>query len=488
MPKIKVYEGRYNPDSCTTTNNLTEMMLTVPQVRDVMTFVEPRSLSTMLVSGVDTPWKMRNSKYTTKIPQIPDNQLIGNNAYRYRVKGRLQRKSVINNQIGSSTADGRFVLSMRDSLLYEGMIVRFYGGFQARVQRPPVGSAGNYQVHFQSITGQQFDYATVVAVQPGEKTCMGAATNYSEASKTGYSYTSGYDEMIGHLGIQRKTLRITGSALSTVTNVEVTADSGKTSKMWYFSEEQNQQAILAREDEFKKWDGISTMRDALGNLLPQPILSADDTQLGVVDGDGVIEQIRGSNEMVASGVDGNATIDDFKDMLAMLKKNAPQDFDNHFHFVTGTAGMDNAAEVLRDYLVTSLGGTVNVSVNDDQVEVGHWFNVFKFGGNKITFCYNPLFDDDQLYPELGSDGKSVKGGSYICLYTGSMMNKNIEILARGANGVNRSLVKSYVNGLTGWVAQKTTTGEDALAVHWLKENGIFVYDTTMCGIIHKPLN
>jgi hypothetical protein len=50
------------------------------------------------------------------------------------------------------------------------------------------------------------------------------------------------------------------------------------------------------------------------------------------------------------------------------------------------------------------------------------------------------------------------------------------------------MVRSYLNGLTGWLAKMTTSTEDALRVDWLKENGIFIYDTTVCGLIHKPLN
>lgn len=487
MPKILVRKGAYNPDSCTTTNNLTEMMLTVPQVRETLTYVEPRSLSTLLVSGVDTPWKLKNSKYTTKIPKVDDGKLIGNNAYRYQTRGRLQRVSIINSQIGASTADGRFVLSMRDSLLYEGMIVRFYGGYQARVMQPPTGSPGNYQVHFQSITGQLFDFATVVDVQPGEKTCFGAATNYQEGSKNSGSYTSSFEEYVNHLGIQRKELEITGSALATVTYVDVIAPSGNKTTMWYFNEERNQTAIFAREDEFKKWDGISTMRDDFGNLLSQPRLFSNDGK-PIVDGDGVIEQIRGNNEMVASGPDGNATINDFKDMMDQCAKNAPHDFDNHWHVITGKPGMSNAADVLEGHLFETLKGSTNVSINDDSLEVGYWFDTFKYGGNRITFCYNPLFDDDKLYPELGADGKSVKGGSYIFMHMGSMDNKNMEILARGTMGINRNLIRQYTNGITGWNGQKAVSPTDALRFDLLKENGIFVYDTTVCGMIHKPLN
>jgi hypothetical protein len=490
MPKILINQGRFNPDSCTTTNNLTEAMLLKPQIRDVMTFVEHRQLSTMLVSGVDSPWKMLNTKYTNTIPKVDDSKMIGSNAYRYRVKGRLQRKSIINNQIGSSTADGRFTLSMRDSLLYEGMIARFYGGFQARVMGNPVGAAGNYVVRFQSITGAVFNYASIVGVQPGEKTCFGAATNYSEGSKIGYSYTSAHDEMVGFLGIQRKGHGITGSAMASTTEVSITSDSGKTTKLWMFTEERNQDAIFSAEDEWKKWDAISTMRDEFGNMLPgaRSRIVADDTHLDVVDGDGVIEQIRGSNEMIASGIDGNATASDFEDMMDTLSTNTQSNENNTFYFITGKAGITNAQRVLRDYLIKELGGTTNVSVNNSGVPVGHWFTEFHFAGNRAIFCHNPVFDDKEKYPEIGADGKSVKGGSYVVLHMGSMENKNMEILSRGVAGINRSMVRSYLNGLTGWLAKMTTSTEDALRVDWLKENGIFIYDTTVCGLIHKPLN
>src|ERR1044072_1804164 len=263
--KIRTYTGKWS-NTCVVSNNLTENQMKRPEVRDIIEYAEPRMLSTLIVSNVQSDWQMKSSSKKTNIGTVPDGALIGDNAYRYKVMGRIQRKSIINSVVGTPDTVGNFALSMKDNLLYPGMVVRFYTGLLARVQSGPLGAAGNYIYNFKTMNSQQFVFATHVAVQPGEYSCMGGYTAYGEGSLRGYDRGFFPDEYVNHLTIQRKTVEITGDALSDVTWIKV---DGKQGGGWYFTEEKQAKMRFMRENEFNKWHGESTMRDQFGNLLMQ---------------------------------------------------------------------------------------------------------------------------------------------------------------------------------------------------------------------------
>lgn len=486
MTKIKLTQAKFET-TMTLSNNLTEMQMKEPAIRDVMEFVDTRMVSTMIVSGVDSPLTAKTKK--TKIGSVDKSKHIGSNGYRYRVMGRIQRRSVIIAQVGASQPDGSFTLNMRDNLLYKGMVVRFYTGLQAIVHSGPTGSPGNYQYVFQTTNGTVFVYATHVAPQPGEKTCFGGHTAYGEASLAGYSRAFNSEEYENHMTTQRKSFKISGSAMSDqVMDVTIVDYLGK--KGWFFTKEAEGKVQFMMEDEYEKWFGESTMRDANGALLAQSRLTDQVTGNPIIIGDGIVEQIRGMNDLSPSGVDGMPTMDDIKDMMTMLKKNASGSFGNHWYVITGTDGYQHFGELLRDYWVNYLGGRTNINNGQESIDVGANFDSFTWMGNKVTVVLHDMFDNQELFAQLAADGKSVQSGSYIWLNNGfnstSAGQRNVEILSKGAYGVNRSMVTNSVNGLTGFMEKPSVTSVDAYEVNWLKEDMIVIYNTSACGLMNKP--
>ena len=61
----------------------------------------------------------------------------------------------------------------------------------------------------------------------------------------------------------------------------------------------------------------------------------------------------------------------------------------------------------------------------------------------------------------------------------------MEILAKGARGIDRSMVTAYLNGMTGDSKMPIISAEDAITYEMLKENLIVVYNSNICGIINK---
>ena len=483
MAKIQTITGQWD-ETCTRSSNLTINALKQPVIRDVIMYAEPRMLSTLIVSGAKSPWDTvpMDTTLKTKIGTIPKSDLIGGNAYRYKIMGRIQKKSVINGQIGSSGADGTFQLSVRDNYLTPGMSAIFYDpNLEARVMGMPTGASGAFIYTFQTVDGTVFNYSTMVAPQAGEKTVFGAFTSFGERSLRGYGRSHYPDEFINHLMIQRKTISLSGDALTDVLWYQLGMTKG-----WIFEKERQSRLQFMMEDEHSKWFGRSTMKDSAGALLSRSRLIDYETGEEIVKGDGVIPQLEGGNEMYFSGPNGNPTIDDLKDMMTALSKKSNAIKGKLWYVVTGIDGYANAQDLLQNYAVQNLGGKSNIEVGAEEWEVGYDFNTFNYAGNKLVFVQHPMFDDEERFSARGTDGKLVQSSMMIFLDMGmdEKGRTNMEIKGKGAYGINRTMVTAYINGLTG-DSDEVLSSVDAKEFNMLKQDGIFIYNTQSCGLGRK---
>lgn len=492
--KIQVKKGKWAL-SCTTDADLVANQAKHPSIRKMLEYSDKRMVTTLLVSGAVGPYGVKN--VPTKFGSLSNGagkgkgKMIGDYAYQFDVMGRIQRPSTIRQQSGASTAQGEFELYMGDNYLYPGMIALFNGqGFQARVMAMPTGSNGSYLYRFQSISGEVFDWSTHVAAQGSITTCMGVYSSYSEGSKRGYSRNHFPDTFINHTTIQRKTQKITGTAASNVLWLEYTNKEGRKSRGWMFEAIRQGNAQLAMEDEFAKLHGISSMKSTVdGSLLNESRLGDDETGFPIIMGDGVIEQIAGGNESFGSGVNGEATLDDFTDMMTTLEKKSNSLGEINWVCVTGTDGYANAqiqmqALAASQNVVISQEVTQTGAIGGANVNVGFNYQSFNINGNQITFVKHPMWDDESRFTARGADGKILQSSMYLFLAMGSDMDQNFEILTKGANGVSRGNVTTYINGMSG-DPMMIQSEEDLIKHATLKEDMAIIYNTTCCGIINK---
>lgn len=486
--KIKVKEGRWT-ESCTLESDLVANQAKYPAIRSMIEHVDKRSLSTLLVSGAVGKYGVGqvDTKYGSLASKGKD---IGNNAYQFDVMGRIQKASTINSQIGATDSNGVFQLSLMDNYLVPGMNVMFNGqGFQARVMGSPTGSAGNYIYTFQSPDGTAFNWTTHVAGQGSTKTCFGGYTSYGEASLRGYGRSHFPDTFINHTTTQRKTVAISGDAASDVLWLEYDGPKGPVSG-WMYTQIEQALAQITIEDEISKWFGVSDMKSSTGTLLTQPRLIDSETGNWITQGDGLLEQIKGGNELYGSGTNGEATEDDFEDMMRMLEKKSNGIKGMTWVCVTGTDGYANAQRKM-----INLAGNANTTIYQNvtqtseaggaMVDIGFNYAKFNINGNSIVFVKFPKFDDDQMFTEVGADGKSLMSSMYVFLNLGGEgSSKNIEILAKGANGLSRGNVTAKFNGMTG-SSEQSLSEEDAKKYAVLKQDLLMVYNTNSCGIIYK---
>lgn len=488
MSKIQIVEGKWD-QTCTAEKDLIENEIVYPEISDVIQYAEQRMVSTLICSGAKDPYQTAagNDAVKTKIGSIPKDKLIGNSGYRYRVWGRIQKSTVINNQVGTSGSDGTFSLSMKDSYLVPGMNVFFHGNrFQARVMSAPTGSTGNMVYQFQSVDGTVFDYSTHVAPQQGEKTCFGGYTSYGEKSLRGYSRTHYPDMFINHTTVQRKSVSISGTANSTILWINKNGMSG-----WMYEELRQARVQFLLEDEHAKWWGKSTMKDANGELRAESSLRDAETGQAITQGDGIFEQLEGVNVAYGSGTNGDPTLDDIEDLMTTMKRKANMITGNIWYIVTGANGMRILDRELKTEATTVYNMTMNQNssnaVGGPDVPVGFNFTKYNYNGNQVVAVEHPMFDDDERWSERKADGELVMSSSMVFLDMSTQNGKsNIEILGRGAYGANRTMVSGKINGMTGSAMRKLgiQTPVDADENHLLKEDGIFIYRTRTCGILY----
>lgn len=462
----------------TTANDLQGDNAVKPAIRAMLERTNKRYLFTLFTSGAVGPWGIKSTQ-STKIPLVDSKKMIGDDAYRFDIIGRIEKEAVIVSQIGASGADGSFQLKMADSYLYPAQVVRFSSGKQARVMGYPTGSsASGWIYNFKTVTGTTFSYATDVA---GNLSCFPMYTAYGEGSLRSDSRSKKPDQYVNHTTIQRKTVGITGSADSDVLWYEY-ADGQKIG--WLYWKVDQMKAQVAAENERLTKFGISSMKNSDGSLRTESSLGNDpETGLPIVTGDGFEEQIAGINTSTGSGVNGEATSDDIVDMMKTIQQNS--NYVNNLSLVcfTGLEGYHNA-QVQAAALASSQNIQFFQNITGDS---GHDFaydcSSIMFAGKKIIFIVDPMLDDAKIFPARGNDGKLLSSGTYYFIG----MNADaptMEILAKGANGVNRSYVEATYGGLTGR-SGNIVSEADQTRIACLKETVFCVYDPNCCGVIYK---
>lgn len=499
MAKIQITEGTWN-DECTTELNLTNAHALQPEkgFDKVITYGEKRHLMTFLTAGATNgafTVARTTEAYKTRIPAVPSGELIDGKAWKYHIMGRIQRASEIlgSATVGTATAGttstgGFFQLKMKDNYIQPDMVVAFYNGKMARVQGKPRKAPGYFLYGFQCFPGDTFSWTTWIAPQQGRKTAFGGYSMHGERSLRGFGRTHYPDSYINHMTIQRKGAAITGDA-----NAErvlwYMVEGKKNSRGWiYWTEEQNRAQFLL-EDEFQKWWGPSTMKDANGNLLNSPSMIDPETGMPIIAGDGMIPQIRGANDLESSGIGGVAVWDDFSDLVREAKKHIIDDGGNRLlYFVTGADGIENAHVQARTHAKEYYNFTQQVGTDPKNLIIGYNFVGFNIQGTTCLFVENPMMDDEAKFPKKLSNGRLAMSNTYY-LVDGSVNGKgrpNIEIRTRGRKGVNRNMVYFYENGMTGDGEAKASV--DGKEFQMLKENMFTIYNTKSSGIIEPSPN
>jgi hypothetical protein len=484
--QTNLVRGTFSAD-CTLETDLIRNQQKFPAIRQMLERVDQRQLTTLLTSGAVGPYGIDITK-PTKFGKIKEGQAIGDTALRFNVMGRIQRPSTILAQQGSTAADGTFQLIMKDNLIYKGAMVVFNGNrFSALCMAEPAKIAAGWLYTFQHPQKEIFVFATHVALQAnGTYTCFASTTGYGEKSLKGYGRDFFPDTYIVDMTTQRKTVAISGDAAADVLWYEYMASNGPV-KGWKFEKVRQAEAQWAMENEYAKIFGISSMKNADGTRANQSNLVDFETGNQIIMGDGIEEQISGGNELFGSGVNGEATEDDFIDAMKLLTKQSSTSTTGvNIVFMTGIDGYYNAQRKMARFIAAQNAQLLQSVAGGDDIEVGYHIMKLNFAGSSVCFVQHPLFDDEARFTERGSDGQLIMSSTYIGGDLGSFMDSNIEIMAKGANGVNRSNVQTTINGMTG-LPGDAISEEDAWRMAMLKQDLLVIYNTKKWAIIRKGM-
>lgn len=499
--KIKITQGSVSPGDANEYHLVSNHLIDpTKNIDKVIMYAEQRHLMTLLTSGA------RSGRYTapgilpsnqgatvkTKIKEIPQGEMVSSNAWSYKIMGRIQKASEIvgtaavgTPTAGTSTKGGTFKLYLKDDYLTIGMNAVFTNGEHARVMSRPTGAPGRWLYTFECFPGKTFSWATWVGSQAGRKTVFGGYTSYGERSRRGYGNYHYPDRYIQHTTKQRKSISLSGDVnANEVYWYEVNGGKG-----FVYEAEAQMRAQFLLEDEYRLWWGESTMRDQYGNLLARASMQ-DEYGNDIVAGDGWVQQVKGANDLDASGTSGAATYDDYADMVKTLKKRKNRISGNQWVVVTGADGMSNAHEVISNRFSSAQPLVQNQSQDSKfggaEPIVGFNFKTLNVAGEQIVFVENPMMDDDEKFPARLSNGDLKMSSTYyfMDLDADTGGRRNVEIRARGRAGVNRNMVYHWENGMTGEGTPQNPI--DAKAFHMLKENLLAVYSTKTCGILSPP--
>lgn len=459
-------------------------------VDKVIMYAERRTLMTFITAGVSegrytAPGYYGKDTAQTYIKPVPKGQLTKNLAWKYKVMGRIQKASVIVGSYGVPTAGtattaGSFMLKMKTDELKPGQNCVFYNGKHARVQSHPQRTAGGFIYRFSNNKpGETFDYTTWVAAQPGAKTLFASYSTYGERSLRGYGRVHFGEMSINHMTTQRKGFSISGDA-----DVEdVIWYSIADQKGFVFEAEAQIRAQMHLEDDYEKFWGESTYKDANGNLLDFPIQVDDETGQPIHKGDGWYEQIKGCNDLEASGSDGLPTYDDYVEMVKTILKNDDEARgEKLIYAISGTDGFMHAHDVILAHDSQIYNLNMDMKGTDFKTS-GFHFNKLRVAGTEVVFVRNPMMDDKERFPRRMSNGKlAMACTTYIMDQTPDQTGRpNIEIRTRGNKGINRNMVYAWKEGMTG--RGKADEFVDAREFQMLKQDMLVCYNTKTQGII-----
>ena len=510
----RVYTGTYGSGT-TAENALNTALMQYPEIARTLIQQYPRYAATYLLE--------RTGRFAAE-------KVLGDNSFEWKVMGRYNAPSFSTGFFKGVSADTSFTSSPTSTtgiildgadangdvfeIIIEGDngsngrtgnflnkfdMVRFQSGAVAVVLEDPVantsGSAAStdFIVKFEMVDASaQPLLETDVADEAIIASIGSAFPNGSNGSDVGenYVYPSTHKN---YLTTMRKKVSVSGKDLTDVSWIE-----NNGSRLWYFTKEQMMMDEFMYQQELQRWYGRKSItNETSGVARPQSIASSITGLSGtlatsIVTGDGLLAQIDSSNQ--ASYTLGSLTEDIITEFIAKISLNATSAEGNEYVVMTGTEGRLAFHRAMKDLIVAPAGSFTGGSMQgvSGDIDLGANFVSYSALGNKITIAHCPVFDDPNLHSAAGGtnsfgDNRLKESAKMVFLDFGRTSGvSNIEMVTKGAEGVNRSMIKKYVAGMVNPYDQQAilaANADDKFEAHVLSETGIIVRNPLSCGIL-----
>jgi len=453
---MRYSRGTYGKDSVES-NSLVANLLKYPEIARGMIRQYPQYSLNYFVDGTG---------------RFAKEELIGENAFRWSIIGRLNRPSTCTGTFAGNGANfTSFTVEFEENYFNPNDVVRFADGTNAVVIGEPVPTAGGYTFTFRIQTNDAAANVAAAALAAGV-TANTVGSAFPEHSERGFENHVYPDWYINHLGITRKAKTISGSALTDITWVE---NNGQ--RLWFFTDQQYVMEEYLWQNELDCWYSRSTV-DVNGN----PTIF-DTNGKPIYKGDGILAQIDSAN--IDTYGPGQLTEKRLTDFLAQLMLNTGRK-GNHWMVFTGTAGKVAFHEAMKDLVYPGGNFVYNPAVGKEQ-EIGVNFTTYNALGERMTLVHNPIFDDPNLHgndidPATGYPKESFRMVFMDMGVTDGIAN--VERKVKGAGGIDRGMIVKYIPGMVDPFDQKSmkaANGRDGFDCEYLSESCIVVRNPLSCG-------
>lgn len=469
MNGLQFTKQRWNA-GLTDSNSLAQALLTQPDISNTLAYIfgEKYALQ-FLTQGTGR----MSEKHT----------LIGNSQFRWPLQGLLTKAIPI-----SGTATGipgnigvnfsTFKVPMAEKYFALGDVLSFESGLQARVQEDPVQD-GNSYVYTLMIVGSD-PTLTVPAsdIEIGKQMAL-EYTAFEEYSEGGSSKEATPMWFQNQMTTARKSYSMSGSAQ---TDVMILQTANSKSKLWMYEKEYQVMLQWMEEAERMRW--YSKYNRIPGGEVMLPGKNGRPVLIGA----GVHEQIAYSNRRNYTV----ATEKLFRDFISDLMLQSGQVENKKFVAFTGTGGMEAFHDAMKASITaTNIVDTHFVSGSGHDLTLGGTFTTYRgLFGTELTLVHLPLYDhpvnNRKIHP---ISGRPLESYRFTILDFGMYGGEsNISMVAKGADGINRSMVKWYNDGAatpsggdSGTKSVLRSNSLDGFTCNFLSETGIKVINPLACG-------
>lgn len=413
---------------------------------------------------------------------------IGNSEFMWALQGMLHKSIPITGAVSPSVNIGKgvtpFTIPLSQKYFGLGDVVRFEDGTLARVQQQPDPQGNDFLYTFQLVTGDRTDVVDVADTALGKELSFEYSA-FEEHSEGGTSKEAFPMWFKNQMTTSRLRHGMSGGAQTDVIVLQSTQGGGAKPKALWAPEKTYQQMLeWQKAAERQRWYGIYN-RTADGEvLLPgsngRPVLT----------GAGVLQQIAKSNKRTYNV--GSEKL--YREFISDLMMNSRDSENKKFFAFTGRGGMDEFNTAMRDAIkATSIIDTHLVTRNGMNLTFGSDFTTYKgLNGTEVTVVHNPIFDDPvhnrKLHPQTNLPQESYR---FVVLdFSDYGGEPNISMLAKGADGINRSMVMWFEAGSTtpdggdaGTKLMMRSNSLDGYAVNFLSETLIKIINPLSCGEI-----
>lgn len=472
ITKLQWHKAKITDGTFTDSNSLATNLLTKPEIYNTLAYaMGDKFFTSFLTAG--TGRVAKNYKP------------LGNAEYMWPLMGDITKPIAVSQTISTDQGAGfqPFTVILAEKYFFEGCIVRFESGVQARLQSDPQQTTDGWLHTFVIVDSDPAVYVPAADLTQGRLVTV-FYTAYEEGSKGGGSFEAYPMWFQNQMTTLRMSYGMTGSAATDVMVLEMGKESGKKSYMWLYASEYQKMMLWEQQMEYYRFYGKYN-KTASGEI---PLQGANGRPVRI--GAGILDQIAVSNTWSYSSL----STDFFNSFLTTLQI-ASRDAENKkLVMTTGSLGLQlfqNA--ILNEYKNWSIVDTTFVSKNNGKLAFNNqnWRTYTGLLGTELTVVYNPMFDDKTKFTAIDpTTGFTKESGRMVFLdFSDYAGEPNISMVTKGSDGRNRSMMMWYTAGSTspepgsdsGVKSVLRSSSFDGFECHFLSEQGIKVTNPLACG-------